>query len=141
MTFERMTTPVRLPDLVLPLELSNLMSYGASTWDWHRVHYDDQYARSIGLEGPIVDGQMFGALIARQLREWGGPAARFTELGYRNRRFVGAPCVVTVVSHHVENRELDHARLIVVESVITDQSDRVIVDSGRTVLEVPKSLS
>ena len=46
------------------LTLTDLVAYSGATWDHHRLHYDDAYARAAGFPGPIVDGQMWGALFA-----------------------------------------------------------------------------
>lgn len=75
-------------DLVMSLDAADLMAYGAATWDWHRLHYDAVYCRSIGLEGPIVDGQMLGALQARHVRDWTGTDSVLNRLWFRNTAVV-----------------------------------------------------
>jgi acyl dehydratase len=74
-----------LPDLVRSLGPADLMAYGAATWDWHRLHHDADWARAAGFERPVVDGQMLGALLARQVLEWAPPGARLVRLRFRNR--------------------------------------------------------
>jgi acyl dehydratase len=70
-----------------PLERSftevDLVAYGAATWDWHRVHYDLEFARRMKLPGVLVDGQAFGALLARAALEWAGPRAFITNMSLR----------------------------------------------------------
>ena len=61
----------------------DLVAYGAATWDWHRLHYDLEYARSRKLPGVLVDGQAFGALLARAALEWAGPKAFITRMSFR----------------------------------------------------------
>lgn len=61
----------------------DLVAYGAATWDWHRLHYDLEYARSKKLPGVLVDGQAFGALLARAALDWAGPRAFVTRLSLR----------------------------------------------------------
>ena len=61
----------------------DLVAYGAATWDWHRLHYDLEYARSKKLPGVLVDGQAFGALLARAALEWAGPRAFITGMSLR----------------------------------------------------------
>jgi acyl dehydratase len=127
-----------LPDLVVPLHVPQLMAYGASTWDWHRIHYDTDAARAAGMAGPLVDGQMFGALIARQIRKWAGSRARFVKLKFRNSSFVTAPNTVTVVSKILSSRKEGALERFEIASYVRDQNDRVVVDSGLTVIEVPR---
>jgi acyl dehydratase len=131
-------TVVSLPDLVVPLDVPQLMAYGASTWDWHRIHYDTDAARAAGMAGALVDGQMFGALIARQIRKWAGPRARFVELKFRNSGFVTAPNIVTIVSKILSSRMEGTLERFEIASHIHDQNNRIVVESGFTVIEVPR---
>ena len=57
----------RLPDLVRTITLTDMVAYGGATWDSHRLHYDTDFAVRAGMERPVVDGQMLGALFGEQL--------------------------------------------------------------------------
>ena len=85
-----------LPDLVRTLTLTDLVAYGAATWDWHRLHYDPAYATGAGLPGPIVDGQLWGALMAKHVLDWAGPTGRLDRLAVRYRGVVAAGETVTL---------------------------------------------
>ncbi len=115
------TVGQRLPDLVRTFTLTDLVAYGSATWDWHRLHYDDAFARASGMDGPVVDGQMFGALLAEQAIAGVGRPARIERLYFRNRRPVSVgqtiTCQATVVA--VDDRSIE------IEQVI--ESDGVIV--------------
>ena len=47
----------------------SLVAYGAATWDWYAIHYDLKFAKASKLTAPLVDGQMFGALLAQQAKQ------------------------------------------------------------------------
>ena len=85
----------RLPDLVRTIDLTAMVAYAAATWDWHRLHHDPEHARRAGLDRPVVDGQMLGALLAEQVMRHIGHQGRITRLRYRNRGPVYAGSVVT----------------------------------------------
>lgn len=72
-----------LPPLERRFTAVDLVAYGAATWDWHRLHYDLEYARSMKLPGVLVDGQAFGALLARAALDWAGPRAFITRLSFK----------------------------------------------------------
>lgn len=72
-----------LPVLEKKFTAVDLFAYGAATWDWHRLHYDVDYAHSRKLPGVIVDGQAFGALLARAALDWAGPRAFITKMSLR----------------------------------------------------------
>ncbi len=61
------------------------MAYGAATWDWHRMHYDQNYARAVGLPDVVLDGQAQGTFFARAVVDWLGPTAFIRKLSFRMR--------------------------------------------------------
>ncbi|MGZ6185602.1 MAG: MaoC/PaaZ C-terminal domain-containing protein [Candidatus Binataceae bacterium] len=79
-----------IPPLERVLTQMRLVAYGAATWDWHRLHYEPEYAAARNIPGPIVDGQMFGALLAEALIDWLGPRAFIRRMSFRLRAMVFA---------------------------------------------------
>ena len=79
------TVGTKISPLHRRIELPDMVTYGAATWDWHRLHYDPAHARRLGAPAPLVDGQMLGALLAECVLRYAGPGARLTRLAYRNR--------------------------------------------------------
>ena len=79
-----------IPPLERVLTQMRLVAYGAATWDWHRLHYEREYAAARKIPGPIVDGQMFGALLAEALIDWLGPRAFIRRMSFRLRAMVFA---------------------------------------------------
>ncbi len=79
-----------VPALERTIALPDMVAYAGATWDWHRMHYDHGFAAASGLPGPVVDGQMLGALMAEQLLDWLGPRAFLTNLAVRYRAMVFA---------------------------------------------------
>lgn len=79
-------------DTVPPFErlitTADIMAYGAATWDWHRLHYDQDYARGLGLPNVVLDGQAFGAFFARGAIDWLGPSAFIRRLNFKMRAMV-----------------------------------------------------
>lgn len=74
----------RLPDLVRTVTLTDMVAYGGATWDSHRLHYDPSFAVSAGMERPVVDGQMFGALFGEQLTRCLEKGQWISRLFFRN---------------------------------------------------------
>ena len=78
------------PVLERTMHLADMVAYAGSTWDWHRLHYDSAWLDAKGIAAPVVDGQMFGALITQQLQDWFGPRARLLGLRFRFKNLVHA---------------------------------------------------
>lgn len=64
---EDVTVGETLPPLEITITLTSLVMYAGATWDFHRYHYDPAFVTALGLPAPLMDGQMVGALLARQL--------------------------------------------------------------------------
>ncbi|MPZ23772.1 MAG: hypothetical protein GEU28_09540 [Dehalococcoidia bacterium] len=73
----------RLPELKKHVTLTMMVAYAGATWDFHRYHYDGDFAREAGLPGPVVDGQMLGAFLAQLVVDWAGPEAFLQRLSFR----------------------------------------------------------
>ena len=80
-----------LPSFEKTFSAVDLFAYGAATWDWHRMHYDAEYARSKGFPGAVIDGQMYGAVFASVAMKWAGPRAfmRKMSLKMKSMAFAG----------------------------------------------------
>ena len=77
-----------MPPFERHITTNEIMAYGAATWDWHRLHYDLEYARSLGLPNIVFDGQALGALFARGIMAWLGPRAFIRKLSFKLRAMV-----------------------------------------------------
>ena len=73
----------KLPELERTFTLVDLVLYGAGTWDWNRMHYDTEHVHRLNLPAPVIDGQEFGAFLARAALEWAGPRAFLKRLVLR----------------------------------------------------------
>ena len=77
-----------VPPLIRTIALADMVAYAGATWDWHRLHYDRAWLAAHGLTEPVVDGQLFGALLAEALQDWLGPRAVLRKLHFRFRELV-----------------------------------------------------
>lgn len=128
----RSRASVKTGEALAPLQRTfttvDLVAYGAATWDWHRLHYDLEYARSVNLPGVIVDGQMFGALLARAALDWAGPRAFIARLSLKMRSMAFA------------------GDTVIVEGEVTALNDRTVVlaqratSTGRLVAEATTAI-
>ncbi|WP_310742337.1 MaoC/PaaZ C-terminal domain-containing protein [Microbispora sp. H13382] len=117
---------------VAPLErtigLRDMIAYAGATWDWHRLHYDHEYLQERGLPAPVVDGQVFGALLVEQLQDWLGPRAVVRRLHFRFKNLVFAGdtvrCVGRVTAVDGDTIRVEQ-RILIVDG---DEPERVAVE-------------
>jgi acyl dehydratase len=79
-----------VPPLTRTITQTDMVAYAGATWDWHKLHYDRDYAAEKKLPGPIVDGQVFGALLVETLQDWLGPDSFVHRLSFTFRNLVFA---------------------------------------------------
>lgn len=78
-----------LPVLTRTITLPSMIAYAGATWDWYRLHYDSEFIAAARLAGPVVDGQVFGALLVEQVQDWLGLDCFVSKIhfGFRNLVF------------------------------------------------------
>lgn len=79
-----------VPPLERTIDLTDMVAYAGATWDWHKLHYDTAYVAEKKLPGPIVDGQVYGALLVEMLQDWLGPQSFVAKLDFAFRNLVFA---------------------------------------------------
>ncbi len=90
-----MTRNFQVGDLLPPLRHTatpfQLFRYSAVTWNPHRIHFDETYAREEGHRGLALHSHLRAALALRCVTEGLGPGWRVAKFAYRLRRPVYAP--------------------------------------------------
>lgn len=75
-------TPLR----VGPLTSSHLVRWCGASENWHKIHYDAEYAiNHDGLPGLLVNGSLKQHFLARMLKDWAGSRGWLWKLGYQFR--------------------------------------------------------
>lgn len=99
-----------VPPVELRPDAITLLRFGAVTRNAHRIHYDADFARSEGLDGPVVMAQLHGCLFHRAASRFAGEDGRVAEVLWRNRApaYAGDRLEVTGVVRDVdpERREV-----------------------------------
>jgi acyl dehydratase len=83
-----------LPELVKHPTTRQLVQYAGASGDFYEIHYDQDFARSMGLPGVILHGLLKAAYLAQLVTAWTGPSARLQALdvSYRGMDVPGRPC-------------------------------------------------
>ena len=126
-----------IPPLERVLTQVRIVAYGGATWDWHRLHYEPEYAAERNIAGPIVDGQMFGALLAEALLDWLGPRAFIRRMSFRLRAMVYAGETVRCdgeVTSIVAEGDCDVVRVVQRVRV----GDRIAVEPASAEIVLPR---
>jgi len=86
---------VRKGDEVTPLVKEptprQLVMWAGAVGDYMPIHYDQDYARSRGLKGIIVHGQLVGAFLGQLMTDWVGKQGSLSKLScsYKGMNYPG----------------------------------------------------
>ncbi len=74
-----------LPDLVKHPTTRQLVQYEGAQGDFYEIHYDQDYARGVGLPGVILHGLLKAAFLGQLVTDWVGDdgEVRALEVSYR----------------------------------------------------------
>jgi hydroxyacyl-ACP dehydratase HTD2-like protein with hotdog domain len=98
-----------LPELIKNPTTRQLVQYAGAQGDFYEIHYDQDYARGVGLPGVILHGLLKAAFLGQLVTDWLGERGTLKsfEVSYRGVDVPGRPyrCrgrVTTVVGGRVE---------------------------------------
>jgi hydroxyacyl-ACP dehydratase HTD2-like protein with hotdog domain len=82
-----------LPELVKHPTTRQLVQYAGAQGDFYEIHYDQDFARSVGLPGVILHGLLKAAFLGQLVTDWLGDRGRLKtfEVSYRGIDVPGRP--------------------------------------------------
>ncbi|GLZ07925.1 hypothetical protein Acsp03_53910 [Actinomadura sp. NBRC 104412] len=118
-----------------------LLRFGSVTRNAHRIHYDTAFARSEGLDGPVVMAQLHGCLFHRAAAAYAGETGEVLSVGWQNRApaYAGDRLVVSGVVESVDE-ETGHITLALEEHRFPDgEGPGTLCCRGHAVVAVQSS--
>jgi len=82
-----------LPELVMHPTTRQLVQYAGAQGDFYEIHYDQDFARSVGLPGVILHGLLKASFLGQLLTDWLGDRGTLKtfEVSYRGIDEPGRP--------------------------------------------------
>ena len=117
-----------LPPLAIHISRESLVRYTGASLDRNRIHWDERFARSVGLPDVIAHGMFTMGSVINVVSDWVGDAGRIVEYGTRFTKPVvvpydsGADVVVTAVVAAVD----DQTKRATVELTAMCGTDKVL---------------
>lgn len=72
-----------MPLAKIAITRQQLVMYAGASGDFNPIHYDDEFARQVGLPGVIAHGMLSVGFVAQHLGNWAGPHGRVSDLKVR----------------------------------------------------------
>src|SRR5699024_2522554 len=90
--------------------------FSAATYNAHRIHYDKNWAIDVeGYQGPLVQGPLQAALLARAVTDWMGGSGKLVTYSAQNRAVAFAGDQLDFVGTVIAKREEDGQALVDLE--------------------------
>jgi acyl dehydratase len=82
-----------LPELIKHPTTRQLVQYAGAQGDFYEIHYDQDYARGVGLPGVILHGLLKAAFLSQLVTDWLGDRGQLKtlEVSYRGIDMPGHP--------------------------------------------------
>ena len=126
-----------LPTLEKEIRLTDMMAYGAATWDFARIHYDAIYARKQGLALTRRRRSDVGRFLAQLVQDWAGPQGFLRSLDFQNRGMVFPGDVVTCGGHVTDIRREGSNNLVECSLWIDNQNGKRVVGPASATVSLP----
>lgn len=88
--FSQLTIGDTVVDTEIPLSRASLIDYAAASGDHNPIHWNERFAREVGLDGVIAHGMLSMAAVIAPVVDWLGDPAAISD--YRTR--FSAPVLV-----------------------------------------------
>ncbi|KAA9162951.1 MaoC family dehydratase [Amycolatopsis acidicola] len=85
------TTGTELPPLSVHVTRDRLVRYAGASLDFNPIHWNERFAKEVGLPDVIAHGMLTMALGGRLITDWLGDPSKLVEYGVRFTRPVVVP--------------------------------------------------
>lgn len=113
-SYESVSVGDELPAVTFPIDRERLVRYAGASGDFNPIHWNERFARSVGLPDVIAHGMLTMAEAARVITDWVGDPGALVEYGVRFARPIVVP-------------DPGVAELVVTGAVTDKRDDRTVV--------------
>lgn len=107
--YEDVTEGMDLPTVDKTPTTKTLVQWAGASGDYFELHYDKDFAQSMGFPGPIVHGRLEAAFLTQLLTDWIGEKGEVKKMSvqYRGNAFPGGKLTLSgkVTKKYVEGGE------------------------------------
>jgi acyl dehydratase len=135
-----------IPPRIYTVRRVDLVKYAGASGDFNPIHWNDRFAREVGLPGVIAHGMYTMAQAGRYLSEWAGDPGAVLEFGVRFSAMVpvpddtnppldGATGGARIEVSGVVKKKLDDNKVAV--DIVTTSGGAKVLTRARAVVRLP----
>ncbi|GAA3186597.1 MULTISPECIES: MaoC family dehydratase [Streptomyces] len=129
-SYDDVEVGTELPAQSFPVTRATLVRYAGASGDFNPIHWNEKFAKEVGLPDVIAHGMFTMAEAARVVTDWAGDPAAVAEYGVRFTKPVVVPNddtgAVIEVSGKVAAKLDDEARTVRVDLTATSGGQKVL---------------
>jgi len=119
-----------LPSRTFPVDRARLVRYAGASGDFNPIHWNERFAKDVGLPDVIAHGMFTMAEAARVITDWTGDPGALLEYGVRFTKPVVVPDddkgAAIEVAAKVAKKLDDEARTVQVDLTVTSAGTKVL---------------
>ena len=136
--FEDVNVGDELPERSNRVDRAQLVMYAGASGDLNPIHWNEEFARMVGLPGVISHGMFTMALVTRALTDWLGDAEPIRKVSVQFRKEV-RPDETVVARGRVEEKDPDTRTVRVSLWAELEREGETIkpIKNGEAIVELP----
>lgn len=136
--FEDVEIGAELPSRSNRIDRAQLVRYAGASGDFNPLHWNEEFARSVGFPSVIAHGMFNMALVARVVGDWAGHPGVIQRLRVQFRKEVLPDETLVAKGRVVEKREEDRTvRVELWAELERDGRTLQAIKNGEAVVELP----
>ncbi|MEV6924854.1 MaoC family dehydratase [Dactylosporangium sp. NPDC051485] len=136
--FEDVKEGDEIPTLTIAADQTQMFFFSAATYNGHRIHYDQSWAKGVeGYPDILVHGPLQAALLARAITDWIGADGRLVRYSIQNRASAFPGEELRFVGTVTAKREVDGQALVDL-AIRGEKGDTEILMPGTATVALPK---
>ncbi|MBZ4320643.1 MaoC family dehydratase [Streptomyces huiliensis] len=129
-SYDEVEVGTELPTREFPVTRATLVRYAGASGDFNPIHWNERFAKEVGLPDVIAHGMFTMAEAVRVVTDWAGDPGAVAEYGVRFTKPVVVPDddegAVIEVSGKVAAKLDDEARTVRVDLLVRSAGQRVL---------------
>ncbi|MFD0887507.1 MaoC family dehydratase [Streptosporangium algeriense] len=135
--YDDVETGQEIPPVDYPVRRVNLVMYAGASGDFNPIHWNERFAKAVGLPDVIAHGMFTMAQGGRFVTDWAGDPGAVVDYGVRFSSMVVVPDdeegVVITVSGLIEQK-LEDKRVVV--ALVARSGDSRVLSKARAVVQL-----
>ncbi|MFI6389219.1 MaoC family dehydratase [Nonomuraea sp. NPDC050547] len=127
----------QIPAADYPVRRLNLVMYAGASGDFNQIHWNERFAKTVGLPDVIAHGMFTMAQAGRFVTDWAGDPGAVVDYGVRFSSMVVVPdddAGATITVSGVVEEKLEDKRVVI--ALVAKSADANVLSKARAVVQL-----